>query len=49
MIKLKPNLGVWSPSCIQHGFTTTHDFNSPNYKVPGLVGKMMTEAIQEFL
>ena len=42
-------MGVWSPACIQHGFTTTSSFSDPNYKVPGLTGKMMPEAIKQFL
>lgn len=46
MIKRKPNTGAWTPSCIQHGFTTASSFNDQNFKVPGGTGKMMPEAIQ---
>lgn len=38
MIKDKPNMGVWSPSCVQHGFINDHSFHDPNYKVPTSTG-----------
>jgi hypothetical protein len=49
MMKAKPQTGVWSPSCAQHGFSDSPSLNSPNYRVPGLIGKGMIEAIQQFL
>ena len=49
MLKIKSNAGVWSPSCVQHGFTDSPSFNDPRYKVPGLVGKSIPETIAEFL
>lgn len=39
MIKLKPHTGVWSPACVQHGFTDSLSFNDPHYKIPGSTGK----------
>lgn len=39
MIKIKSNMGVWSPSCVQHGFINDHSFHDPNYKVPTDFGK----------
>ncbi len=45
MIKIKPNTGVWSPACVQHGFSDSLSFNDPNYKIPGLTGKGMPETI----
>jgi len=35
MIKAKPHTGVWSPACVQHGFTDSLSFNDPRYKIPG--------------
>jgi hypothetical protein len=28
MIRIKPNTGVWSPACVQHGYTDSLSFNS---------------------
>lgn len=39
MIKLKPHTGVWSPACVQHGFTDSLSYNDPHYKIPGSTGK----------
>lgn len=39
MMKDKPNMGVWSPSCVQHGFINDHSFHDRNYKVPTILGK----------
>ena len=49
MLKTKKNAGIWSPSCVQHGFSDNLSLSSNNYKVPGLVGKGMVETIREFL
>lgn len=49
MLRVKADAGVWSPSCVQHGFTDTRSFNDARYKVPGLVGKSIPETIAEFL
>lgn len=35
MIKVKPHTGVWSPACVQHGFTDSLSFSDPHYKIPG--------------
>ncbi len=39
MMKTKPNMGVWSPSCVQHGFINDHSFHDTNYRVPTTMGK----------
>jgi hypothetical protein len=39
MMNQKKNMGVWSPSCVQHGFVNDHSFNDTNYRVPTNVGK----------
>jgi hypothetical protein len=49
MIKIKPHTGIWSPSCVQHGYTDSPTFNDPRYKVPGITGKTIPETIVEFL
>lgn len=45
MIKIKPHTGVWSPACVQHGFSDSPSFNDPGFKVPSTVGKSMPEVI----
>lgn len=49
MIKTKPKTGVWSPSCVQHGYTDSPSFNSDNYRIPSGTGKSIPETIKEFL
>lgn len=49
MIRVKPQTGVWAPSCVQHGYTDSSAFNDPRYRVPGVVGKGILETITEFL
>lgn len=46
MIKAKPHTGVWSPACVQHGFTDSLSFNDPRYKIPGENGKSIPQTIQ---
>ncbi len=46
MIRIKPHTGVWSPACVQHGFTDSISFNDPHNKIPGLTGKGIPETIQ---
>lgn len=38
MLGIKKNLGVWSPSCVQHGFINDYSFNDDGYRVPVGVG-----------
>jgi len=45
----RKDVGLWSPSCAQHGFTDDPTFANPNFRVPSGTGKMVHEAIQEFL
>jgi hypothetical protein len=49
MLRSKKNAGIWSPSCVQHGFSDSLCLSSDSYKVPGLVGKGIVETIREFL
>jgi len=41
--------GVWSPSCIQHGFTADESYNSDKYLIPSGTGISLAEAINAFL
>lgn len=41
--------GVWSPSCIQHGFTDDSSFNNAMYRIPSGTGISLPEAIKAFL
>jgi len=41
----RKDVGVWAPSCVQHGFTDMSSFNDPKYKVPSTSGLMVYEAI----
>ena len=49
MMKDKPNMGVWSPSCVQHGFINGQSFYDTNYRVPTNFGKEVNDALVEFL
>ena len=45
----RKDVGVWGPSCAQHGFTDQPSFTDPRYRVPSGTGPMAFEAIQQFL
>lgn len=48
-MKIKGNrtdVGTWSPSCVQHGFSAGSSFTDSRYKVPSGSGKMVFEAIE---
>ena len=47
--KGRTDVGVWAPSCVQHGFTDTSTFTSDNFRVPGGFGSTAAEAIEKFL
>lgn len=49
MINIKPQTGVWSPACLQHGFVSKNSLNNPNYKVPSTIGLTLNDAIRLFL
>ncbi len=49
MMKEKPNFGVWSPSCVQHGFINGQSFHDVNYRVPTTYGKEVNDVVMEFL
>jgi len=49
MLNIKQNTGIWSPACVQHGFSDNPSLNNPSYKVPSQIGKGMVETIKEFL
>ena len=42
----RKDVGLWAPSCAQHGFTDTDTFTDGNFRVGGLT---VSEAIQQFL
>lgn len=43
------NVGVWSPTCIQHGFSDDGSFANPNYRIPSGIGITLAEAVKAFL
>ncbi len=43
------DVGMWSPSCVQHGFTDTMSFTDVRITVPSANGPTIAEAISEFL
>jgi len=45
----RKDVGLWSPACAQHGFSEFHSLNDTNFRVPSGTGKMLYEAINEFL
>jgi hypothetical protein len=45
----RSDVGLWAPSCIQHGFSDSNSFNDPSYKVPQKTGITLVEALKEFL
>jgi len=45
----RKDVGLWAPSCIQHGFTDTSSFTDTKYRVPSGNGPRAFEAIQQFL
>jgi len=45
----RKDVGLWAPSCAQHGYTDTDTFTDPNFRVPSGSGVMVYEAIREFL
>lgn len=52
LYKLKNNrkdVGVWGPSCAQHGFSCGDALNDTNYRVPSGTGKLLYEVINDFL
>jgi hypothetical protein len=42
-------VGIWSPGCIQHGFSDDKSFNNDNYKIPSGTGIKLSDAVQAFL
>ena len=45
----RTDVGVWSPSCVQHGFGDQPAFNNDAYRIPTGTGLKMSDAIAEFL
>lgn len=41
----RKDIGAWMPSCAQHGFTDTPDFNDPHYMIPSGNGITVAMAI----
>lgn len=46
MKKVKSNVGLWSPACVQHGYSDEFWFNDEHYKVNG---SKLSEAVQRFI
>lgn len=49
LMQLKNNrtdVGLWAPSCAQHGFTDDPTFTNSSFRVPSGSGRMVSEAIQ---
>ena len=42
-------MGVWAPSCVQHGFTDSRTFTDSDFRVPEERGMTASEAIRQFL
>lgn len=42
----RKDVGVWAPSCVQHGYTDMRSFTDSRYKIPSVNGPMVSEAIQ---
>lgn len=38
----RKDVGVWAPSCVQHGFTDMSSFADPLYKIPSTTGAMVS-------
>ena len=45
----RKDVGLWGPSCAQHGFTDDPTFTNSNFRIPSGTGPMVHEAIQQFL
>lgn len=45
----RKDVGIWSPSCVQHGFTDTSSFTDARVAIPSVNGPTVAEAIAEFL
>jgi hypothetical protein len=42
----RTDVGIWAPSCIQHGFSDSSSWLSNDYKVKGV---KLAEAVQKFI
>jgi hypothetical protein len=42
----RSNIGLWAPSCIQHGFTGSATFTDPRFQIPSANGSTVSEAIR---
>lgn len=42
----RTDIGFWSPSCVQHGYSDESSYNNQSYKVNGMT---LAAAVQEFL
>jgi hypothetical protein len=45
----RTDVGIWAPSCIQHGFIDEDAYSSDTYKVPSDSGPSIIDAITNFL
>ena len=42
------NVGFWSPSCVQHGFTV-NSWNNDHYRIPSKTGITISDAVWNFI
>ena len=43
-------VGIWAPSCVQHGFTHVPEaFNGDSYRIPNSAGMTISSSIATFL
>lgn len=52
LLKMKGSrndVGIWAPSCVQHGFTDTKSFTNTQIAIPSANGPTIALAIAEFL
>lgn len=45
----RTDVGIWAPSCIQHGFEIYGSYDSDSYKIPSGSGTTLLDAIKQFL
>jgi len=45
----RQDVGIWAPSCIQHGFIDVGAYNNDAYRVPTVTGLTIVDAIRNFL
>ena len=44
-----PNVGFWTPACVQHGFTHLSSWNNDHYRIPTGTGLTISDAVFNFI